>query len=66
MDIVGADHVAMGTDNAGFGLVPATWDDYADFPQVVRAMHRRGFSPQEIRQIAGGNYVRLFNQSMRD
>ena len=65
VDIVGADHVAMGTDNAGFGLVPATWDDYADFPQVVRAMRRRGFSPQEIRQIAGGNYVRLFNQSMR-
>ena len=65
VDIVGADHVAMGTDNSGFGELPAVWDDYADFPLVVRAMRRRGFSAQEIRQIAGGNYVRLFNQSMR-
>ena len=65
VDIVGADHVAMGTDNAGFGELPAVWDDYADFPLVVQAMQRRGFSAQEIRQIAGGNYVRLFNQSMR-
>jgi membrane dipeptidase len=65
VDVVGADHVAMGTDNSGFGELPAVWDDYADFPRVVQAMRRRGFSPQEIRQIAGGNYVRLFNQSMR-
>lgn len=65
VDIVGADHVSMGTDNAGFGELPAVWDDYSDFPQVVQAMRRRGFSAQEIRKIAGGNYVRLFNQSMR-
>jgi microsomal dipeptidase-like Zn-dependent dipeptidase len=25
----------------------------------------RGFSAQEVRKIAGGNYVRLFNQSVR-
>jgi membrane dipeptidase len=65
VDIVGADHVAMGTDNSGFGELPAVWDDYSDFPLVIRAMRRRGFSAQEIRKIAGGNYVRLFNQSMR-
>jgi membrane dipeptidase len=65
VDIAGADHVAMGTDNSGFGEFPAVWDDYSDFPLVVGAMRRRGFSPQEIRKIAGGNYVRLFNQSMR-
>jgi membrane dipeptidase len=64
-DIVGADHVGIGTDNSGFGDLPAVWDDYSDFPQVVQVMRRRGFSAQEIRKIAGGNYVRLFNQSMR-
>jgi membrane dipeptidase len=65
VDTVGADHVAMGTDNSGFGELPAVWNNYADFPLVVQAMRRRGFSAQEIKQIAGGNYVRLFNQSMR-
>jgi membrane dipeptidase len=65
VDTVGADHVGMGTDNSGFGTSPAVWDDYSDFPQVVQSMRRRGFSAQEIRKIGGGNYVRLFNQSMR-
>ena len=63
--IVGVDHVGLGTDNSGFGATPAVWDDYSTFPLVVQSMRRRGFSAPEIRKIAGGNYVRLFNQSMR-
>ena len=55
----------MGTDNSGFGASPAVWDDYSTFPLVVQTMRRRGFSVQEIRKIAGGNYVRLFDQSVR-
>ncbi len=64
-DIVGADHVGMGTDNSGFGALPGVWEDYADFPKVVQAMRRRGFTAAEIRKIAGGNYVRVFNRSVR-
>ena len=63
--IVGVDHVGMGTDNSGFGALPAVWDDYASFPLVVQSMRRRGFGAQEIRKIAGGNYVRVFDRSMR-
>ena len=65
VNIIGVDHVGMGTDNSGFGALPAVWDDYSTFPLVVQSMRRRGFSAQEIRKIAGGNYVRLFDQSMR-
>jgi len=65
VSIVGVDHVGMGTDNSGFGASPAVWDDYSTFPLVVQSMRRRGFAAPEIRKIAGGNYVRLFNQSMR-
>jgi microsomal dipeptidase-like Zn-dependent dipeptidase len=28
-------------------------------------MRRRGFSPADIRKIAGGNYLRVFNQSAK-
>ena len=65
VQFVGVDHVGLGTDNSGFGAKPAVWDDYSTFPLVVQSMRRRGLSAQEIRKIAGGNYVRLFNQSMR-
>lgn len=64
-DVAGAEHVGFGTDNAGFGATPAVWDDYRDFPLVVRLMRKRGFSPDEIRKIAGGNYVRVFNLSVK-
>lgn len=65
VDILGVDHVGFGTDNSGFGKTPAVWSDYADFPQIVHLLRRRGLAPEEIRKIAGGNYVRVFNASVR-
>jgi membrane dipeptidase len=62
---IGVDHVGIGTDNSGFGQQEAVWNDYREFPAIVKLMRRQGFSPEEIRKIAGGNYVRVFNQSMR-
>lgn len=64
-EVAGVEHVGFGTDNSGFGAMPAVWDDYRDFPVVVRLMRKRGFSPDEIRKIAGGNYVRVFNLSVK-
>lgn len=65
VDVAGAGHVGFGTDNSGFGPTPVVWDDYRDFPSVVRLMRKRGFSPDEIRQITGGNYLRVFNLSVK-
>lgn len=65
VDAAGVDHVGFGTDNSGFGAKPSVWDDYRDFPSVMRLMRKRGFSAEDIRKIAGGNYVRVFNQSVR-
>ena len=57
--------MGFGTDNSGFGATPAVWDDYRDYPLIVRLMLKRGFSPDEIRKIAGGNYLRVFDLSVR-
>jgi membrane dipeptidase len=65
VDAGGAEHVGFGTDNSGFGASPAVWEDYRDFPLIVRLMRKRGFSPDEIRKIAGANYVRVFNRSVK-
>jgi membrane dipeptidase len=65
VDVAGVEHVGFGTDNSGFGATPVVWDDYRDFPVIVRLMRKRGFSPDDIRKIAGGNYLRVFNLSVR-
>jgi membrane dipeptidase len=65
VEAAGAEHVGFGTDNSGFGARPAVWDDYRDFPLIVSLMRKRGFSPDEIRKIAGGNYLRVFNLSVK-
>ena len=65
VDAAGVEHVGFGTDNSGFGATPAVWDDYRDFPLIVRLMRKRGLSADEIRKIAGGNYLRVFNLSVK-
>jgi microsomal dipeptidase-like Zn-dependent dipeptidase len=34
--------------------------DYAQWVQLVAAMLRGGFTPEEVSMIAGGNYMRIF------
>jgi membrane dipeptidase len=63
-ETLGVDHVALGTDNSGFGHTEAIWSDYADFPVIVQLLRRAGFSAADVGKLAGGNYVRVFNQSV--
>jgi membrane dipeptidase len=57
VDVVGVEHVSIGTDQSGApGLLPA----YDHFPRVVEAMLSGGFTPSDVAKIAGGNYVRIF------
>jgi membrane dipeptidase len=63
-EALGVDHVCLGTDNSGFGRSEAVWADYADFPLVVQLLRRKGFSAADVGKLAGGNYVRVFNQSV--
>ena len=57
IDIVGIDHVCIGTDQQ---VNPGAVQDYAQWVQLVAAMLRGGFSPEEAGKIAGGNYMRVF------
>jgi membrane dipeptidase len=65
VDVAGPEHVGLGTDNSGFGPTPAVWDDYRDFPLLVSQMRGRGFAADDIRKIGGGNYLRVFNLSVK-
>ena len=58
VDVVGIDHVGIGTDQLGL-LGPSCMPSYADLPQLAAALSRR-FKPDEISRLLGGNYRRVF------
>jgi membrane dipeptidase len=63
VDAVGVAHVGLGSDVGGASR--NVWPDYAAFPMVVELLRQKGFSPEEIGKLVGGNYVRLFNASVK-
>jgi membrane dipeptidase len=61
-DVVGVDHVSIGTDaSSSTGLYPS----YDNFTALVDAMLRGGFTPSDTAKIVGGNYLRIFAASVR-
>lgn len=47
----------------GFSRWPAWFQSSADFQNLIEGMSRRGFTDAEIDKIAGGNWIRLFEES---
>ncbi len=61
VDVVGIDHVCIGTDQQ---VAPGSLQDYSQWVQLVAAMLRGGFAPEEAGKIAGGNYMRIFRTAV--
>ncbi len=62
VDVVGVDHVSIGTDaSSRIGLFPT----YDRFTILVDAMLRGGFTPADTAKVVGGNYLRIFAASVR-
>jgi membrane dipeptidase len=61
VDVVGVDHVSIGTDQH---VTPGSLPDYTHWVHLVAAMLRGGFTPEEAGKIAGGNYVRIFRAAV--
>jgi membrane dipeptidase len=60
-DIVGVDHVSIGTDQH---VTPGTVEDYTQWVRLIAAMLRGGFTGEEAGKIAGGNYMRIFRAAV--
>ena len=61
VDVVGVDHVSIGTDQH---VTPGTVRDYSQWVHLIAAMLRGGFTPEETGKIAGGNYMRIFRAAV--
>src|SRR3954471_18890559 len=62
IQLVGEDHVILGTDFDGGPTLPKPMHDVSDLPLITAAMRKRGYSEERIRKTMGGNLLRVFRQ----
>ena len=62
IQMVGEDHVALGTDFDGGPTPPRGMRDVSDLLMITDAMLRRGYSDERIKKFLGGNLLRVFRQ----
>jgi membrane dipeptidase len=62
IQMVGEDHVALGSDFDGGPDPPRGIHDISDLGLLTDAMIRRGYSEERIRKFLGGNLLRVFRE----
>jgi len=62
IQLVGEDHVAIGSDFDGGPTLARGMRDVRDLPMITEAMLRRGYSEERIDKFWGGNLLRVFGQ----
>ncbi len=61
--VAGIDHVGLGSDFDGVsGLLPAGMNQVTDLHRIVDGLLARGYSEQAVKQILGGNMMRVMEQ----
>jgi membrane dipeptidase len=64
--VAGIDHVGLGSDFDGVsGALPEGMDSVADLPKITQALLDRGYTPEQIHKILGGNLLRVFREVER-
>lgn len=59
VELVGADHVGIGSDFDGIDETPEGLEDISKMPAVFDELRRRGYSEEDVAKIAGGNFLRV-------
>lgn len=62
MDLVGPDHVGLGSDLYGLRKAPKGLEDISKVPALTERLVQRGHSDETILSFLGLNYVRVFEQ----
>lgn len=63
VDLVGIDHVGLGSDFDGIAVTPEGLDDISMIPLLFDEMRHRGYSETDIEKIASKNFFRVFSAS---
>jgi membrane dipeptidase len=61
--VAGVDHVGLGSDFDGVDVVPVQLEDVATFPLITQGLLDRGYAPDDIRKVLGGNTLRVLRDA---
>ncbi|MGB3861852.1 MAG: dipeptidase [Candidatus Aminicenantaceae bacterium] len=61
VELIGVDHVGIGTDFDGGGGVEGC-NDVTEMPNITEELLKRGYSEEDIQKIWGGNIMRVFSR----
>ncbi len=59
VQVMGVDHVALGSDFDGISVLPRPMKDATSLPLLAAALQARGYSDSDVRKILGENFLRL-------
>lgn len=59
VQLIGTEHVGLGSDFDGITSTPQKLNDVTDFPLITQELLRRGYTQEQIKGILGGNFLRL-------
>lgn len=60
--LVGIDYVGLGSDFDGVTCVPIGLEDASKLPHLTQALLNKGYTPEEIKKVLGGNTLRLMRE----
>ncbi|QEL20081.1 dipeptidase [Limnoglobus roseus] len=61
--VAGIDHVGLGSDFDGITKLPDQLEDVSTYPVITQEMLNRGYRPEEIKKMLGGNLMRVFRDA---
>ena len=62
VDLVGPDHVGLGSDFDGIPYTPVGLEDVTRMPNITAELVDRGYAEEDVRKILGENHLRLIKE----
>ncbi|MFN3191686.1 MAG: dipeptidase [Aureliella sp.] len=61
--VAGIDHVGIGSDYDGVGMLPKQLEDVSTYPVITQALLDRGYSKEDIHKVMSGNILRVIKEA---